>query len=188
MPPATMTIPNSTAAAPQAYLLTSGGGRGQAAATLLRVAGFTVQRVPPVVPRWDRHAKLLPRRWMRRLNQTYTNRSFSAMLTHREIYARIGRNAAVGRSFEYIFEDDIAMHASFAPADIPSILAVAESTALANGSDIIYLGGCRTYRKHARARALVGGRRLGLSRCAVLCTHAYGVSKKAAARFISLNY
>jgi hypothetical protein len=125
---------------------------------------------------------LLPRPWLSRIgNEVWANRSFSCMLTQREIYARIGRTANDGRRFSYIFEDDVAVHPAFAPTDVPGIVDVAERAAVAGGAEMIYLGACSTYRGGRNSRPLVGGRPLGLSRCAVLCTHAYGVSTAAAA-------
>ena len=42
------------------------------------------------------------------------------------MYARIGRDhashASTGRAFGYVFEDDIALHPSFAPAELGSVL------------------------------------------------------------------
>ena len=98
------------------------------------------------------------------------------------MYARIGRDhASTGRAFGYVFEDDIALHPSFAPAELGGVLHAAEQEALASGAEIMYLGGGRTYRKHGSWRVHVGRRPLGLSRCAVLCTHAYAVASAAAA-------
>lgn len=171
----------NASAAPQAYLLTLGGKREQRATALLHAAGFAVHRVPPVIPR-AAHARLLPQQFVSQLGATWTNRSFSCMLTQREVYARIGRDeSSTGRAFGYVFEDDIALHPSFAPAELAGVLHAAESEALASGAELMYLGACRTYRKHGSWRVHVGGRPLGLSRCAVLCTHAYGVASAAAA-------
>ena len=171
----------NASAAPQAYLLTLGGERGRRATALLRDAGFAVHRMPPVVPR-AAHATLLPPHFASQLGATWTNRSFSCMLTQREVYARIGRDhASTGRAFGYVFEDDIALHPSFAPAAVGGVLRAAEHAALASGAEVMYLGACRTYRKHGSWRVHVGRRPLGLSRCAVLCTHAYGVASAAAA-------
>ena len=171
----------NASAAPQAYLLTLGGERGRRATALLRAAGFAVHRMPPVVPR-AAHARLLPPHFASQLGATWTNRSFSCMLTQREVYARIGRDhASTGHAFGYVFEDDIALHPSFAPAELGGVLHAAEQEAVASGAEVMYLGACRTYRKYGSWRVHVGRRPLGLSRCAVLCTHAYGVASAAAA-------
>ena len=171
----------NASAAPQAYLLTLGGKRERRATALLHAAGFAVHRVPPVIPR-AAHARLLPQHLVSQLGATWTNRSFSCMLTQREVYARIGRDeSSTGRAFGYVFEDDIALHPSFAPAELTGVLHAAEREALASGAELMYLGACRTYRKHGSWRVHIGRRPLGLSRCAVLCTHAYGVASAAAA-------
>ena len=171
----------NASAAPQAYLLTLGGKRERRATALLHAAGFAVHRVPPVIPR-AAHARLLPQHFVSQLGATWTNRSFSCMLTQREVYARIGRDeSSTGRAFRYVFEDDIALHPSFAPAELAGVLHAAEREALASGAELMYLGACRTYRKHGSWRVHIGRRPLGLSRCAVLCTHAYGVASAAAA-------
>ena len=171
----------NASAAPQAYLLTLGGKRERRATALLHAAGFAVHRVPPVIPR-AAHARLLPQHLVSQLGATWTNRSFSCMLTQREVYARIGRDESfTGRAFGYVFEDDIALHPSFAPAELAGVLHAAEREALASGAELMYLGACRTYRKHGSWRVHIGRRPLGLSRCAVLCTHAYGVASAAAA-------
>ena len=171
----------NASAAPQAYLLTLGGKRERRATALLHAAGFAVHRVPPVIPR-AAHARLLPQHLVSQLGATWTNRSFSCMLTQREVYARIGRDeSSTGRAFGYVFEDDIALHPSFAPAELAGVLHAAEREALASGAELMYLGACRTYRKHGSWRVYIGRRPLGLSRCAVLCTHAYGVASAAAA-------
>ena len=76
---------------------------------------------------------------------------------------------------------EFALHPSFAPAELTGVVHAAEREALASGAELMYLGACRTYRKHGSWRVHVGRRPLGLSRCAVLCTHAYGVASAAAA-------
>lgn len=182
----------------RAYLISSGGERGRSAAALLRSSGFSVTRLPPVVLT-PHHFQLLPPRWSSRLASNasglqWVKRSFSCMLTQRLAYERIARrhaaNATDGHLFEYIFEDDVALHPSLTSrALLPPLLDAAESIAHADHSDLVYLGGCRTYRRQPIGRAAVwrvtlsngtSVETVGFSRCAVMCTHAYGVATATA--------
>ena len=181
-----------------AYLISSGGERGRSAAALLRSVGFSVTRLPPVVLA-PHHLRLLPPRWSGRLTSNasglqWVKRSFSCMLTQRLAYEKMARrhaaNATARHRFEYIFEDDVALHPSLTSRSLLSpLLDAAESTAHAGRADLVYLGGCRTYRRQPIGRAAVwrvalsngtSVEMVGLSRCAVMCTHAYGVATAAA--------
>ena len=190
--------PSSLTTHRHAYLISSGGERGRSAAALLRSVGFSVTRLPPVVLA-PHHLRLLPPRWSGRLTSNasglqWVKRSFSCMLTQRLAYEKMARrhaaNATARHRFEYIFEDDVALHPSLTSRSLLSpLLDAAESTAHAGRADLVYLGGCRTYRRQPIGRAalwrvaLSNGtsvEMVGLSRCAVMCTHAYGVATAAA--------
>ena len=146
-----------------AYLISSGGERGRSAAALLRSVGFSVTRLPPVVLT-PHHLQLLPPRWSGRLTSNasglqWVKRSFSCMLTQRLAYEKMARrhaaNATARHRFEYIFEDDVALHPSLTSSRslLSPLLDAAESTAHAGRADLVYLGGCRTYRRQPIGRA-----------------------------------
>ena len=154
--------------APRAHLITDGGERGNRSEALLRRLGFDVRLVRPIAAARD----------------TLDARLLSQRRTQQAILATIAPSPA--RAFEYIFEDDIALHRTVPEASLMPLVRAAESHALTSSAPLLYLGSCKTYdTAGATAQLVVDGANAGLSKCAVLCTHAVGVRTSAASSLVA---
>ena len=135
--------------APRAHLITDGGERGNRSEALLRRLGFDVRLVRPITAARDSlDARLLSQR-----------------RTQQAILATIAPSPA--RAFEYIFEDDVALHRTVPEASLMPLVRAAESHALTSSAPLLYLGSCKTYdTAGATAQLVVDGANAGLSKCA----------------------
>ena len=102
--------------APRAHLITDGGERGNRSEALLRRLGFDVRLVRPITAARDSlDARLLSQR-----------------RTQQAILATIVPSPA--RAFEYIFEDDVALHRTVPEASLMPLVRAAESHALTSSA------------------------------------------------------
>ena len=111
-------------------------------------------------------------------------RLLSQRRTQQAILATIAPSPA--RAFEYIFEDDVALHRTVPEASLMPLVRAAEAHALTSSAPLLYLGSCKTYETAGTtAQLVVDGANAGLSKCAVLCTHAVGVRTSEAASLVA---
>ena len=131
--------------APRAHLITDGGERGNRSEALLRRLGFDVRLVRPITAARDSlDARLLSQR-----------------RTQQAILATIAPSPA--RAFEYIFEDDIALHRTVPEASLMPLVRAAEAHALTSSAPLLYLGSCKTYETAgSTAQLVVDGANAGL--------------------------
>ena len=152
----------------RAHLITDGGERGNRSEALLRRLGFDVRLVRPIAAARD----------------TLDARLLSQRRTQQAILATIAPSPA--RAFEYIFEDDIALHRTVPEASLMPLVRAAEAHALTSSAPLLYLGSCKTYETAgSTAQLIVDGANAGLAKCAVLCTHAVGVRTSEAASLVA---
>ena len=152
---------------PRAHLITDGGGAATESEALLRRLGFDVQLVRPIAAARDSSTR-------------------AALAAPDAAGDPRHHCAEPGTRLEYIFEDDVALHRTVPEASLMPLVRAAESHALTSSAPLLYLGSCKTYETAGTtAQLVVDGANAGLSKCAVLCSHAVGVRTSEASSLVA---